>query len=435
MPVPHLRLLWLIALWFLAGVAAISYAEAAPIWYCLGAALLVFALADLLAGFRQKGRVRIERRVAHTLPVGTKQKVVLHLSAEKACAGHLLDRVSQTLRSEGLPLSFKLSSGQFMEAFYFLHLIERGLHTFPAIDLRLFSPLGLWLIPDTLEIKNQIRVFPNFARITQYALLASDNQLSQMGLVNRRRRGEGMEFHQLRDYRQEDSLRQIDWKASARMGHLISREYQDERDQRIVFLLDCGNRMNAKDGDLSHFDHSLNAMLLLSYVALKQGDAVGLSAFGLIEPRYLNPCKGVASVNRILNTVYDLQPTRQTPDYLLAAQALLCQLSRRSLIIVLTNLRDEDDNTLIPAMRLLSKRHLVTLVSLQEPLLDEILSASVRDFDRALLRVSAIQYAQSRKKQTARLRHQGVAMLDVAPANLHMALVNHYWERKRSGAI
>ena len=80
---------------------------------------------------------------------------------------------------------------------------------------------------------------------------------------------EGMEFHQLRDYRQDDAPKQIDWKASARVGRLISRDYQDERDQQIVFLLDCSARMRARDGDLSHFDHTLNALLLLAYVALR----------------------------------------------------------------------------------------------------------------------------------------------------------------------
>ena len=330
---------------------------------------------------------------------------------------------------------FRLELGRWLKAGYRILVTERGRQEFSAVDLRLCSPLRLWLIAETLPVTSSVRVYPDFARITQYTLLATDNRLSQIGVLQRRRRGEGMEFHQLRDYRQEDSPRQIDWKASSRMGRLISREYQDERDQQIVFLLDCGSRMRARDGELSHFDHTLNAMLLLSYVALGQGDAVGLSTFGHEHPRYLPPKKSVATVNRLLNTVYDLQPTLQTPDYLVAAESLLKHLSKRTLIILVTNVRDEDDDTLSPAMTLLRRRHAVTLASLKETVLDELIEAPVTDFDTALTRAASLEYLHSRRRQTAILRHGGVQIVDVSPHQLPVALINHYWERKRAGAI
>jgi uncharacterized protein (DUF58 family) len=102
-----------------------------------------------------------------------------------------------------------------------------------------------------------------------------------LGAHLRRRRGEGTDFHQLRDYREGDSLRQIDWKAS-RARRLISRDYQDERNQQVMLLLDTGRRMlpaSARRRD-SHFDHVLNASLVLAYLALRQGDAVGLLRHG-----------------------------------------------------------------------------------------------------------------------------------------------------------
>ena len=71
-----------------------------------------------------------------------------------------------------------------------------------------------------------------------------------------------MEFHQLREYRQGDPQRAIDWKATSRTQRLIAREYEEEKDQRVLLVIDCGRRMAAKDDDLSHFDHALNAGLL-----------------------------------------------------------------------------------------------------------------------------------------------------------------------------
>jgi uncharacterized protein (DUF58 family) len=435
LPLPNRPLLWLAAAWLVLGIAAVVQPSLFVVWQGCGLAAAALALADVAAGQRLRGRLTIEREIAHTLPVGSWQTVGIKLVASKPVSGWLNDRHPGDFAATGLPFSFRLAAGQWGRTQYRVHLTERGLHHFTAIDLRLRSPLRLWLVPETLVVEDAVRVFPDFARITQYTLLATDNRLSQLGVLNRRRRGEGMEFHQLRDYRQEDPPRSIDWKATSRMGRLIAREYQDERDQQIIFLLDCSSRMRAKDGDLSHFDHTLNALLLLAYVALNQGDAVGISTFGHDAPRFLPPRKSVTTVNRLLNAVYDLQPSAQSPDYLLAGEHLLKHLSKRTLVILVSNLRDEDDDTLGPAMTLLGRRHAVTLASLREEVLDEVLAAPVDHFDAALTHAAALQYFHARRRQAAMLRHGGVQIVDVSPRELPVALINHYWQRKRAGSL
>lgn len=435
LPIPNRPLLWLAAAWFALAIGVVLQPGLNQAWRIAGLLGLGVALADAAAGRRQRGRLSVVREVGHTLPVGTWQTVGLKLSAEKPVAGWLKDRHPAAFASQGLPFFFNLAAGGWLRAQYRLHLTERGRQPFSAIDLRLRSPLCLWWWPESLPLNDVVRVFPDFARITQYTLLATDNRLSQMGVLNRRRRGEGMEFHQLRDYRQEDSPRSIDWKTSSRLGRLIAREYQDERDQQIVFLIDCSSRMRAKDGDLSHFDHALNAILLLAYVALHQGDAVGISTFGHAQPRHLPPRKSIGTVNRLLNAVYDLEPTLQSPDYLLAGEQLLKRLSKRSFVILISNLRDEDDDTLGPAMALLGRRHAVTLASLRETILDDLLAAPIDDFDAALTRSAALQYANARRRQAAMLRHGGIQIVDTSPQQLPVTLINHYWQRKRAGSL
>ena len=192
-----------------------------------------------------------------------------------------------------------------------------------------------------------------------------------------------MSFTSYVEYRRGDSLRQIDWRATSRLRKLISREYQEERDQQIIFLLDCGRRMRTKDGALSHFDHTLNAVLLLSYVALKQGDAVGFMAFGGPQ-RWLKPVKGAHQVNTLLNQVYDLHPTNRASDYIKAAQDLAVLHKKRALVVLASNLRDDDISELDPAVSLLSRHHLLLMANLREALLDETVQAEVEDFKQAL---------------------------------------------------
>ncbi len=435
LPLPDTRLLALAALWLTLGLAAVWQPEWQAAWQWSGVAAGALALADALAGSRRRGRLRVARRVAHTLPVGTWQPVHLRVEALAPVSGWLRDCHPAGFSSQGLPCRFALAGGQRVEAAYRLHLAERGPEQFSGVDLRLNSPLRLWLVPETLACPQTVRVYPDFARVSHYALLATDHRLSQWGVLHRRRRGEGLEFHQLRDYRQEDAPRSIDWKASARVGRLIAREYQDERDQQVVFLLDCSQRMRARDDTLSHFDHTLNALLLLAYVALDQGDAVGLATFGHEAPRYLPPKKSGATLNRLLNAVYDLQPGSRSPDLLEAAEYLTRRLARRAFVVLVTNLRDEDDDTLRPAMQLLGRRHAVSVASLREPALEARLAAPLEDFDAALEYAAALQYSAGRRRQAALLRKAGARVLDVAPADLPIALVNHYWERKRSGNL
>jgi uncharacterized protein (DUF58 family) len=277
-------------------------------------------------------------------------------------------------------------------------------------------------------------VFPNFREIGRYALLATDNQLSQMGIHRRQRRGEGIDFNQLREYRTGDALRQIDWKASARYRRLISKEYQDERDQQLVFLLDCGRRMRHQDAGGAHLDHALNAMLLLSYVAQRQGDAVGFLTFGG-ERRWQPPYKGGELIRHLLERTYDLRSSLQAADYLEAAQRLMSQQRRRALLVILTNSHSEDHPELSRALKLLSRRHLVVLAQLRETALDRVLSEPLGDFTDALRFQAVSDYLAVRSQGFDTLQHQGAIVLDVVPQQLPIALVNRYLEIKSSGVL
>ena len=143
-----------------------------------------------------------------------------------------------------------------------------------------------------------------------------------MGIRKLTKRGEGKEFHQLREYRKGDELQKIDWKATSRYRRLISKEYQDERDQQVVFVLDCGRRMRHMENGKSQLDQTLNSILLLAYVAARQGDGVGLYSFGGTE-KWLPPRKQENSVRSLMLGMYDIESSTNASDYLRAAQDLL----------------------------------------------------------------------------------------------------------------
>ncbi|RRW57725.1 DUF58 domain-containing protein [Pseudomonas moraviensis] len=398
-------------------------------------ALLALAVIDAVR-LRRLPSPRIKRQMPGSLALGRWGEVKLEVAHEFAepLKINVFDHVPDGLAFEYLPTVVELQPGHVSQLTYRLRPLERGHFCFEQCEVNLPSPLGLWSGKRLLSVRDETRVYPDFARLYGGELRAVDNWLSQLGIRQRQRRGQGQEFHQLREFREGDSLRQIDWKATARQRTPIAREYEDERDQQIIFLLDCGRQMRSHDGELSHFDHALNACLLLSYVALRQGDAVGMSTFAVDPPRHVAPVKGSGQLNVLLNAVYDLGSTQHPADYQAAASQLLARQKRRALVVLVTNLRDDDDQVL-GAVRRLSAQHRVLVASLREQALDTLRQSTIQTLPEALAYCGTIDFLNDRSQLHERLTAHGVAVMDVRPAELGAGLVTSYMSWKKTAAI
>ncbi|MCL2657790.1 MAG: DUF58 domain-containing protein [Betaproteobacteria bacterium] len=442
MPIPSLNLLALCAAWCALATLAAFFPTLRPLCWWAGAGVLLIALFDLAWSIweRMPGAVR---QHAGTLALGAPARVTLLFSwaGQRRPLVKVFDHLPLSCASEMLPAQLRLSCDAPQQLRYRMKPMARGEHHFGPIVVRVRSPWALWWRQHATPCETSIRVFPDFSAIARHALQATSSSTARTGVLKRRRRGEGLDFDQLREYRIGDSPRRIDWKASRRFDKLISREYQDERDQRILLLVDCGRRMGAREAagaddaaPLSHFDHALDALLLLAHVGLHHGDAVGLMTLGG-HSRRLTPKKSVATLSRILHAVYDLQPTLEASDFEQAAQALLRLERKRSLVVILTNLRDEDDAGLLAACRLLGRHHLVLVASLREQALDEACGIHAEDAETLALRAAALEYRERRMATLRRLRQSGVLCLDVQPQELAVATINRYLAIKAEGRL
>lgn len=413
-------------------VAAIAWPPA--LWLWLAAWLLVagWVVREALA-VKRLGEVTVERELPTSWALGVETTVRLRLSGVAAHC-RVQDFVPDGFAVEGLPLTVSIRADATTVARYSARPLERGTRTFGRVELLLRSPRGLLEQRRWAGAESVVRVVPNFRAVSKYALLATEDRLGAMGIRFTRRRGEGLEFRELRQYREGDSLRQVDWAATARIGQLISRQYQEERNQQVLFLLDCGRRMHARDGELTHFDHVLNALLLLTYVALRQGDAVGLLAFAGRD-RWLPPQKGPGAMQRVLDRVFDLDTSHAPPDYLEASRRLTTLQRRRALVVLVSNLRDEDSAELAPAIQLLSRRHLVLIANLRERVLDDVLGGEITDLRSALTVGAVHHYMEARRDAWRKIQSRGALAIDVPPERLPEHMVNRYLEVKRAGLL
>lgn len=433
---PSRLLLYALGIWAGLGILAAWLPAAVGLWQGLGVLLAAAASADLLLLLSTRSP-DLQRAVAGILPQGVWSTVQLTLINRQARPLRLdcHDLHPAEFGVRDLPCALSLAPRERLRLRYRLCPPRRGRYRFDGCDLRLYGPLMLWGRQRRVGVPTPVLVYPNFAEISRYTLLAANDQLAQMGIRQRPRRGSGAEFHQLRDYRRGDTLRQIDWKATSRTRKLIAREYQDERDQRLLFLLDCGRRMRHLEPDgRGHLDEALNALLLLAYVAVRQGDAVGLMTYGGPR-RWLAPRKDPNTVNRLLTAVYDLEAGHAAADPLAAARELMQRQPRRALVVFVTNSRDEDHPELLRAVQVLRRRHLVLVADLRESILDETLAAPIDDHRQALRFHGIHGYLTDRRRQHERLQHRGVQVLDLLPRQLPVALLNAYLAAKRAATL
>lgn len=425
-----------------AGVRVQSVAEATAVGLT---ALVAAAGLDLWRSWRlwRSGTVALTRRLPPALAIGVRRSVSLAVGhdGEETWQVQIYDHADPALRAEELPVSLQLEPGKRHEFTYTVTPTSRGTFELRPAELRVRSRLRLWDLLVRAGEPQSIRVYPDFAQVARYAWLASDRRLQEIGVKNTRQRGSGTDFRQMAEYRQGDPIRHIDWKASQRQHKLIVRQFQEDRDQCVWLLIDCGRRMRADDrsqgAGSSHFDQVLNAVMLLSYVALQEGDAVGASTFGT-EPhlaKAIAPRKGTHAMGGLMSQLFDAQPSVTQPDYIGAAQNFLRRQPRRSLVIIITNFRDEDCVELTHALRLLRARHLVLVASLRERVVRELASQPIGSADSALEVASAHLHAQARQDAFARLSASDSLIVDAEPERLGIELVNRYHAAKLAGMI
>ena len=438
---PSRLLLYLLLVWVFLGLVVViaeifnwnSVFVLRVIFWSYLVLLATLVLVDGLA-LRRKPSLQATRTLDPHLALGVRQRVIIKLDnlSTETLSLWLTDFPPSQLQIEGLPVKLKIEPEAHALVRYWVTPLHRGLAEFGQLCCRLSSPWGYWERNFFYGETQQSRIYPNYKPLFRSSFINSDQLYADLGVQVRQRRGEGTDFHQLRDFRVGDSLRQVDWRATARFQKPISREYQEERDQQVVFLLDCGRRMRAMDGDISHFDHALNALLLSSFVALRQGDSVGLLSFAG-QSRWVPPIKGRFQVGHLLDQIYDLHSSLETSDYLEVAQQLLSRQSRRCLVILISSLEPQDRDDLSKAARLMSRHHLVMVASMRQQVLGDVQSADIVSLDDALRYCGVTRHLQDQAAMFSNLRSDNIIVADTPPAYMHSTLINQYLSLKRTG--
>jgi uncharacterized protein (DUF58 family) len=401
-------------------------------------ALLAAALIDSRTS-RLPEKVSFEREFGGRFAVGaeTEVKVKVRNNSERAVTLILKDEYPPEMKLQNLrEARMRVEAQTSATLVYTLTPPRRGRFEFGQTAVRYLSRLGLVWNQTRRGRAVGVKVYPNMRRAREAELKA----LGARSLVASHRktswRGEGREFESLRDYVRGDELRHVSWTATARRGKLTTRQYQIERDQTIMIALDAGRLMTARIERETKLDTAVHATLALMSAAARGGDNAGLVIFGRQIKTYLPPKRGVEHLDATLEALHALEPEMIEPSYARAFQFIAANTKRRSLVVVLTDLVDEEGSRdLLTSLKLLRPRHLPLVVTIA----DRDLKSVVRDAPanvHALFTQSVAEEIIHQREAALRLvESQGGLALDVTAAALTPALLETYLRVKERGLL
>ncbi len=384
------------------------------------------------------GAIAVERETEPQLSNGAPNRIRLVLTSRTRAPVRLLVR-------DDVPAGFDVGrrlhevtlaarGGALLE--YVARPRHRGTFRFGDVHLRARTTLELaerqWRVPLAREVK----VYPNLLEIRRYEVSVRRGLAYDAGMRRARVPGAGTVFERLREYVPDDDPRRISWTATARRGHPISVEYETERQQRVVVLLDVGRMMASTVAGLTKLDHAVNTALMLAFVAQAKGDEVGLLAYADGIVAYLPPRRGKGQFRRVTAELQRLEPLLTEPDHRAAFSFLRARSARRALVVLFTDLIDEDaSRALVHALADLAGNNLVLTVTLADPHVSELAAARARSSTELYEKVVAGEVLEARTAALGILQRRGVHTVDVPAEQLTVATIQRYLELKRRALL
>ncbi|HBT78587.1 MAG TPA: DUF58 domain-containing protein [Planctomycetaceae bacterium] len=436
-------------------------------WIAVAAAdlvIVIFFVHDLLTLPLHRSAVAVERRTARIVSIAKRHPITLRVEnrSNRPVTLTIRDDLDEGFEAEPEEFAERTIPPRHAELLeYQVRPLRRGNIRLHCVFLRFESVFGLWRRYVRIPCESDLHVYPDMQQLDQYEILARSDRLAQLGVRSVRRIGQDNDFERLRDYMIDDNFKQIDWRATAKRNKLTVKDFQATRNQRLIFMIDCGRMMMNRTGEgMSLLDHSFNAMLMLAYVALRQGDAVGMICFSNRLIRYVAPQSGRFQMNRLLHGVHDIFPESVETRFDDAFYYLGAHCRKRSLVALISNVNDPVNTERI-------RRHLTRLVGKHLPmgvfLRDSALFRPMRPFEESLRELredtriedrsikmalvtgkadravadremwkaaAAAEIINTRHKTLADLGAAGTITLDLFPEELTAPMINKYLEIK-----
>lgn len=313
---------------------------------------------------------------------------------------------------------------------------RRGKQEGGPMYLRLLGPLGLAWRQGAHVLPWTALVFPNLEAMTLRSLTPPSQRRREVGLRAVRHLGEGRVFESLREWLPGDDTRIIDWKATARRGKVMARQYEDERRQQVLIAVDASRMLTAEVDGVPRLEAVVDAALHLAHSVVEHDDNVGLMVFADQVQYFVPPARGRRALRAILEGLATAEGRLVEANYPAAFSSLAVRNRKRALTVVFTDVIDRTaSDALVTQLGSLRPRHLPLTVTLRDTALERLATAEPEDNRQAFERAAAEELLQAREAALSEMRRRGVLVLDVPPHAASRAVVDRYNQLKRRGMV
>lgn len=423
-------------------VALFALGYAWPLCEALASAalpiLVVLTALDAVLLYGPGEALRLEREVPDRFSNGDPNPV--ELLAENRYRFRLrvalIDEGPVQMQVRGARFVRHVAPGETERVAYTIRPTRRGRYGFGAVVAMARSPLGLVERRYAQGEGRDVAVYPSFLQMRRYELLALTERLREVGVKKMRRLGHTMEFDQIREYVRGDDVRTLNWRATARRGDLMVNQYQDERAQPVYAVIDAGRTMEMPFGGLTLLDHSINAALVLTNIALVKGDRAGLVVFSNTVQRTVTAERRPRHIGTLQEALYAVETDFKESDFERLYVHLRRQAKQRSLILLFTNFETRAaTQRQLAYLRGLARRHVVVVVFFVNTELDALLEQEAATSAEVYEQVIAEKLAYEKREVVRELQHAGIYTILTPPDQLTAATVNRYLDFKASGVF
>jgi uncharacterized protein (DUF58 family) len=403
------------------------------VWAVVAAIALLLLGALVEALLLRRVRLNVDRQEKLAIPLHEHEDVSLRITttARRALRMTLRQRWPELVEPRSSVAEAICRPGEAVSLEFSIRGVSRGTFTVEPLHAAI-TMFGLMERIVAAGETSTIHVLPNLRAVSRMHRKLNDFALRSLGARTAPRIGKGRDFDRLREYVRDDDYRDIAWRASARQGRLIVREFRMERSQDVLLCVDQGHRMAARVEQITRLDHAVNASVLISYICNRMEDKVGIVSFDTAVDKGLGAGRGSAHLRAITAYVTQLAAEYRHTDYLALAASLRRRLRHRTLILILTVLPEhEERHDLLRAVTMLAPQHLPLFVVLEDRDLAaqaQLLPANQEELSRTLV---ARDLWLGRAELKRELRSRGAMVVDSTAVDWGVDAVNAYIEVKR----
>lgn len=182
-------------------------------------------------------------------------------------------------------------------------------------------------------------------------------------------KGRGIEFSEIRDYRPGDDIRAIDWKVTARFNHPYIKEFIEERDLQVYFVIDVSSS-GSFGTNISKKEKSLEIIASLMFAALRNNDGVGVFLITENVEKFVPVRKGRKHILKLLDIIVNFTPNSMKTNLKKPLERVSKAIKRKSIIFVISDFIDNSDY--LKPLKILRKRHDIIALRIIDPREKEI---------------------------------------------------------------